>query len=158
MLRKKTNRRRRLNRRTRRKTRSRRRERGARVKGVTRTTPAKAFDATKAHVNVLKMSVFLNFFPSALLSLHFRVSNPNSSRKEGGGERGTFSHKKKTKKKKKKKTKRFVFLCPVLDPLVIFFDRFFCFEDIYITTLEDILFFSERCSSSSLSLVTLSRQ
>jgi hypothetical protein len=86
------------------------------------------------------------------------VSNPNSSRKEGGGERGTFSHKKKTKKKKTKKTKRFVFLCPVLDPLVIFFDRFFCFEDIYITTLEDILFFSERCSSSSLSLVTLSRQ
>ena len=57
------------------------RERGARVKGVARTTPAKAFDATQAHVNVLKMYMsFLNFFPSALPWLKFRVYNPNSSR------------------------------------------------------------------------------
>ena len=40
---------------------------GQRVKDVARTTPAKAFDATQAHVNVLKMyASFLNFFPSAL--------------------------------------------------------------------------------------------
>jgi hypothetical protein len=78
---KKTNRRR-LNRRTQKKTRSSgQRERGARVKGVARTTPAKAFDATQAHVNVLKMYMsFLNFFPSALPWLKFRVYNPNSSR------------------------------------------------------------------------------
>ena len=63
--RKKTNRRR-LNRRTQKKTRSRQRERGATVKGVTRTTAWATFDVTKAHVNVLKMSVFLNFFALCL--------------------------------------------------------------------------------------------
>ena len=140
---KKTNRRR-LNRRTQKKTRSSgQRERGARVKGVARTTPAKAFDATQAHVNVLKMYMsFLNFFPSALPWLKFRVYNPNSSR-WGEASGRLFPHKKHLTFTEKKK-KRFALLCSVLGPLVIY-------SSIDTLSFGYNILLSERCSSRALS-------
>ena len=124
--RKKTNRRR-LNRRLQKKTRSRQRERGARVKGVTRTTPAKAFDATQAHVNAFnKCGKSFEFFQNFLVNY---LGCPTLTRLEGWGEGGEDFF----RTRRRDLLKRFA--CSVLGPSVTYILRL-------IYSLEDILFFA----------------